>query len=185
MEKLTKKQLEVIKGCLEDSIVNIDFIDRLKEQGLIDRSFKDGWYYNETGLVYFSTDKEGLYGFVNGVWSDSYFFDNRDLYAALDEEVEEVLTVEAKKRGFKVGVSYIGVSCKVKSTYTTVKKYKLVSGRSFAMFGKHFNSDNRTENFSEDSCGGLIFCDGEWAEVDAAKKEKQYITFDGKTYREV
>jgi hypothetical protein len=63
---------------------------------------KDGYLlnYSETGIVF---------GFLNGNYSSNYYFykyhyDNAK--PATDEEVEEALIKEAKKRGFKKGVKF-------------------------------------------------------------------------------
>jgi hypothetical protein len=91
---------------------------------------------------------EETYGFdYKGRWSRNWCenISSTKYTPATDKEVEEALIKEAKKRGFKKGVSFLSISDGVKK-----------QGSNFGYYGNN-----------NQIClgGGTIFKDGEWAEV--------------------
>ena len=184
MEKLSKDQEEAVLRVFQASLTPLKFKEHLREKGLIEECFKSGWYNNRFGLAYFDDKKKGLYGFHNGEWGLKcmIYFCNKGLIKPIHLVIEAALIKEAKKRGFKEGVSYISIDCGIKATYTSVHSYSLQEDGDLIMYGEHFNNDNKSEYFNSEFNGGSIFSDGKWAEI---TEQKKTINVDGVIYKEV
>jgi len=75
---------------------------------------------------------------------------------ATHEEVEQALTAEAKKRGFKKGVRYIGMLTPTEES-CGISKFSL--------------HKNTTNEYLTDGCGGSVYANGKWATIIEDKKE--------------
>jgi hypothetical protein len=124
-----------------------EFPELFKEDALV----VGKWYKeNDSEFLIFITNLNDAsyagYGFnMSAKWQDSLGRVNLKHTLATDKEVEEALIKEAKKRGFKKGVSFLSISDGVKK-----------QGSNFGYYGNN-----------NQIClgGGTIFKDGEWAEV--------------------
>jgi hypothetical protein len=120
--------------------------------------FKAGWYKNtvidlEDILIYWDEEKKSLYGFdTSGNWFDDEqygFHEDYDI-PATDKEVQEALIEEAKRRGFKEGVT-----CRF-------------NGETFKLELKDFYIEGITLDGTagfRDAYGNVVFKDGKWAEI--------------------
>lgn len=129
------------------------------------------WYRSkeQKEIIFFAERIEGQkvwgYGFNEGIWkTDTFFagFHNPCLEAS-KEEVEQALIAEAKKRGFKEGVSI-----------------KAWTKGSYKIFGSQFRynaEENRVEPGIYECANSLylgdcqVFKDGKWAEIIEDKLE--------------
>jgi hypothetical protein len=126
----------------------------------------NGWYkdeenewcmFFENGIIKYGLD-------VNSDWRDNLctkYTLRVDDYKATYKEVEEALIKEAKKRGFKEGVSFLSISDGVK--------------KQGSYFG-YYSTNNQI-------ClgGGTIFKDGQWATIVETITKKQAEKELGKT----
>ena len=113
------------------------------------------WYKKNTeGIAYYGGKFPQCYGinsgekWVNGVY---WFHDEDDWIEASKEEVQEALVAEAKRRGFKKGVTIAKTGINNNLGFTPYP----ISGR--FMF---YPSDNLLDSNGQ----GYVFKDGEWAE---------------------
>lgn len=147
-----------------------DFFIKTQEadkEGLLKEEFKVGKWYKwdkteKTDVLFYATeltDYPAIYGYGfggKGVWSDeTFFYRNPNNYndalthliPATDQEVEEALIKEAKKRGYKSG----NYECLKGSTFTHNDDYEYDRGELFT----GFINDQRN----------IIFSNGKWAEI--------------------
>jgi len=132
------------------------------------------WYHSKYGkwtyLLYLVSIDKGLdsctaYGFVDGEWySQKDINFDTDQIRATDQEVETALIKEAKKRGFKEGVSII-----------TPKGNKVTQKCNKYHFNKHLNILATNESYTELNFDS-IFIDGKWAEI---IEEPKTVTLNG------
>jgi hypothetical protein len=159
--EITKYQIEKLAD--EDSIVK----DCLKEwfPDAFKAELEVGKWYKMKGDIHFLCNFNGnignngnSYGFnLTGKWMDnSMCFHNSDTYVeATPEEVESALINEAKKRGFKNGVTilrgdwYFGFS----APKVTIEKEQ------YPTSGFEFRNDTLLLD------GYIIFYSGNWAEI--------------------
>lgn len=155
---ITEEQLEKLKN-LTDSRVN----------EILNLGLKVGeWYkYNNCILNYKETNNGNIkaYGLIPySGWGDNYRCGNspEKWIKATHQEVEQVLTDEAKKRGFKQGVRF---KCLITNEIgEMMEDYLLMNG----CFGR----DNSLESaFKNDIINGVLFKDGVWAEIIDEKAE--------------
>lgn len=135
----------------------------LTEKGLIKDKLEIGKWYKSfiggsTALVCYQKTKEFKrdvgYG-INyaGNWSCDIVMN--ECIEATKEEVEEALIKEAKKRGFKEGVTI---------TELNLKSHEVINEGGF-----HFYGSNIMHKGSHS--GWCIFKDGKWAEILSSKKK--------------
>ena len=131
------------------------------------------WYkYNNCILNYRGVKDCGIiqaYGFVGGDWVyvDNFGNSPEQWIKATEQEVGQVLTDEAKKRGFKQGVKF---KCLITNEIgEMIEDYILMNG--------NFGRDNSLESaFKNDIINGVLFKDGVWAEIiDDKSKLKEEI----------
>lgn len=160
---ITEEQLEQLKN-LNNSRVN----------EILNLGLKVGEWYkdlNDKGLYYMTEIKEDRFYFLGfdtiGDWevNDWYLTNNCVLSKATKQEIEQALTNEAKRRGFKEGIrvklfdSMYDISTFNNGEFTYQKDY------------------NRFGIRGGDSCGSfaVLFKDGQWAEIIDDKTE---LTFE-------
>ena len=160
---ITEEQLEQLKN-LNNSRVN----------EILNLGLKVGEWYkdlNDKGLYYMTEIKEDGFYFLGfdtiGDWevNDWYLTNNCVLSKATKQEIEQALTNEAKRRGFKEGIrvklfdSMYDISTFNNGEFTYQKDY------------------NRFGIRGGDSCGSfaVLFKDGQWAEIIDDKTE---LTFE-------
>ena len=104
------------------------------------------WYKREGYLMVWNNGKN-TYGFYNGTYDNFWNLSStEDLILATNQEVEDALFSEAKKRGYKKG-NYV---CLIN------KKVELYAG--YLISYNHYNNNLWIEN-------GCVFQNGEWAEI--------------------
>ena len=131
------------------------------------------WYkYNNCILNYRGVKDWGIiqaYGFVGGDWVyvDNFGNSPEQWIKATEQEVGQVLTDEAKKRGFKQGVKF---KCLITNEIgEMMEDYLLMNG----CFGR---GNSLESAFKNDFINGVLFKDGVWAEIIDDKTElKQEI----------
>ena len=118
-----------------------------------------GWFKDETQDDFLAYYKNNIRQY--GINSTGHWFDNCSSHcldsndeSANDEEVEQALIKEAKKRGFKEGVKYICEGFPVVLINFLELTYYSGSG-----------------GYLTDGHGGSIFNDGKWATIIEDKKE--------------
>lgn len=163
-------------NIIHDDYTKISFSDfeRLvlkKEQSSNPLRLEIGRWYKDTSLVMFESNYICLtkindlgvegYGFINRVWSSEITNKCFKPELAANEEVEDALISEAKRRGFKDGVEYISAS---------------TGSRFIASNNFRFGS---CETETRLLCGeGCIFYNGIWAEIiEQPKEDKEEINF--------
>ena len=135
------------------------------------------WYkdLDGKGLYYITKIKEDSFWFygldVNGNWEDNdwYLIKNCNLSKATKQEIEQTLTEEAKRRGFKKGVKF---KCLISAEVgVLIEDYFLYNGS--------FGRGNSLESaFKNDIINGVLFKEGQWAEIIDDKYElKQEIKY--------
>lgn len=152
-----------------------DFNPFLKEKGLIEEQFEDGWY-RFTGMntgkhsFYYINEDKTNYGIscING-WVENLnlSIDHKNMSKATPKEVEEALIKEAKKRGFKKGAKFIGLRGAVEIICSYNPKL-LVDTKDCLVCGEDYIFNYRN--------------DGKWAEIVEEKKEE--IDFNTPEWRE-
>jgi hypothetical protein len=119
--------------------------------------FEVGWYKNTARdnkdiLIYWNEHKKSLYGFdINGDWFDDEEYGFHEYYdiPATDKEVKEALIEEAKRRGFKEGVTVNEVGDRCNGNMTIIgNEYDLFSRNKKLMVGD-----------------GIVFNNGKWADI--------------------
>jgi hypothetical protein len=158
--KLTKKQQEFIKDAYSHSDVSQTWKNLIKDNfpKLFEATELEvgKWYYNDYNQLWFVTKIKDYcaygYGFKScGEWaceSKKYNY-SLDLKPATDEEVEQALIKEAKKRGFKKGVV-------AESVYD--KHYSGIIDGEFSV------QDGQLWCDALDNCYSIqLFKDGKWA----------------------
>ena len=126
------------------------------------------WYkYDNCILNYKETNKDNIkaYGIIPYFdWGDNYNCGNNPekWIKATYEEIEQALTDEAKRRGFKQGVKF---KCLITNEIgEMVEDYLLYNGS--------FGIGNSLESaFKNDIINGVLFKDGVWAEIIDDKTE--------------
>jgi hypothetical protein len=170
--ELHKSVPEILKKEIENELPDL-FKPKNKVGGWVqDISLESGkslWFIEKIDGSKSLNNPVLSYGFdMDGDWDDSSYrmseLLNSQLYRpATEEEVQEALINEAKKRGFKNGVKYNDVSI-----YKGIKTLKM-----FDNIKCYIENDNQLT----DGCGGSIFCNGKWAEIiDDKAKLKEAIS---------
>ena len=120
---------------------------------------KSGWYKNKTHkqwLTYYDFDNNNLYGFDTfGNWievDNMSVYNSSNDYLADPKEVEQRLIEEAKRRGFKEGV-----------TFRSPDGIENQSVQDASVKPYMYNARNFSLACSELS--GVIFCEGIWATI--------------------
>ena len=147
------EKLEKAKQDIQDKI------DKLKNETTIKvGNWYKGSYNDNRNIIFYAReideDEDIIgYGFVENGWSYNAIFSNLDsetmktIKPATNEEVEAALIKEAKKRGFKEGVKFKGLSEGLGDVVAiTTVKYDI-------------------NNKSLYSNGEWIFKDGQWSEI--------------------
>ena len=159
---ITEKQKQQLID-LNDSRVN----------DILELGLKVGkWYkYNNCILNYKETNKNNIkaYGIIPCFgWEDNYNCGNspEQWIKATKQEIEQALTNEAKRRGFKEGVKF---KCLITNEIGEMTEdYLLMNGC--------FGIGNSLESaFKNDIINGVLFKDGVWAEIIDDKAE---LTFE-------
>lgn len=122
----------------------------------------EGFYFNKTG---------GYKGFCNDLGFHDCVF-------ATEQEIEEVLIDEAKRRGFKEGVKF---KCLI-----TNKIGEMIED--CHLFNGCFGGDNSLESaFKNDNINGVLFKDGRWAEIveDKAKLKQEIKELEVMKFKEL
>lgn len=152
----------------------------LREKGLLKEEFKAGWYKwgvcklfltkKISSVVYlgygFGIDRKWIEG--NGVW----WLDGKPTTPMTTEEVSEMLKEEAKKRGFKYGVTFYDFD---NSRNETIINDEL----------KHGDTSNRnvlyaiTDRLKDGHSLGVLFLNGKWADI---VEEKKLSNFPSRKY---
>ena len=153
--KLTKEQQQFLKESHKE--VSSEWKEKLEKNfpKLFPRvEFEVGkWYVSDMGSIVNLQCLRGNYGFnPEGIWfnefEDGVFEKSRP---ATDEEVEEALIKEAKKRGFAMGVEYAD------SPY---------DGQSYVIGRNSFRSGwDYSSMYGLELEGLTIFKDGKWATI--------------------
>ena len=133
---------------------------------ILDLGLKVGkWYkYNNCILNYKETNKNNIkaYGIIPYFgWGDNYNCGNNPekWIKATYEEIEQALTDEAKRRGFKQGVKF---KCLITNEIGEMIEDYLLS----------FGRGNSLESaFKDKNINGVLFKDGVWAEIIDDKTE--------------
>lgn len=154
--KITKERvLEAANSCSDAKSVLKKLFPEVFES-----DFEVGkWYYDiyeNTVCLLSSVCKDGGLNFVKNIFGeDGCWYAGKGRYShfrpATQEEVEEALIKEAKRRGFKEGVKF-------KTIYGSMRTVDVIKCdyEDFAVYCKG---------------GGVIYEDGKWAEVVSGKKE--------------
>ena len=167
MEKLTEEQEKAVKYCFRRSDSKKEFKEMLEVAGLIyETKDLNKWYRStdECGFLVFLTRKRNTkeieyYGFSEEVWTDNdwlhegYLRD--DMTEATDEEVEEALIVEAKKR--------YNVHDKLK--YFKGNSREQVINKMYEFIYRPCDNELLIRGASNSRCALVIFKEGKWAEV--------------------
>ena len=123
----------------------------------------NGKYTNKNNVDNYGFDYNGIFQEVIGVHKHEV----NEYYEATKQEIEQALTNEAKRRGFKQGVKF---KCLITHKIgEMIEDYLLMNG----CFGR----DNSLESaFKNDIINGVLFKDGVWAEIiDDKSKLKEEI----------
>lgn len=146
-----------------------DWKQRIKEWFPEWNKRQSGWYYNNTKnvLSYYDFENKIQYGFnAAGGW---YNVNNVKLsgteYPAPEKEVEERLIKEAKRRGFKRGVSFVNLFNR-KDFTARIGRFELLSGGELVL-------DNNT----------IFNLSGQWAEIISTPEPDEYITVNNIKYK--
>jgi hypothetical protein len=156
---------------MKTKVTKEDLQNRLNEvQKMID-NFKEEtklevgkWYKTENGRITFLESFESCkgYGFNHSNWHNTeigftFISDPEDWNPATNKEVEDALIKEAKKRGFKDGITVIRPN-----EWGEVNNNVTLSGNEFNFNGNWFGTYK----------GRRLFKDGVWAEIIEDKKPK-------------
>lgn len=181
--KITEKQKQQLID-LNDSRVN----------EILDLGFKVGeWYKGDKvfqSLIYITrttNDSTGVkfnrlyyFGFLDGIWVENDYIANTEheqsLIKSTHQEVEQALTYEAKRRGFKEGAKFKSlsengkirtISDKIYVIYYIDENFLTISTSEEEWHNKHDAQSNPT-----------IFKDGVWAEIIDENPEQNKVTKD-------
>lgn len=171
MENYTITKEQILK--LGESIVN-DYHLKQWFPEAFKKELEVGKWYKMKGNIHFLCNFNGKignngdsYGFnLVGEWTnDSMCFQNCDTYVeATDEEVEEALIAEAKKKGYKAGTRLVPLLCCSCEIMGEGEDYKY----------KSKVSDNIGHRLELNGTG--IYQDGKWAEI--IHEETKVITME-------
>lgn len=154
-----------------------DWKQRIKEWFPEWNKRQSGWYYNNTKnvLSYYDFENKTQYGFnAAGGW---YNVNNVKLsgteYPAPEKEVEERLIEEAKRRGYKEGISVVDVIDK--------ERVKILHD-DFRFFIKDM-ATNKNATTLMMGYQRVVFNDGKWAEIISTPEPDEYITLNNIKYK--
>lgn len=159
MEKLSKEQEEAVIEVFDNSWTSLEFKSHLKEKGLIESDAVIGkWYKFGAALIFFN-GKVGngcTHGFKsNGDWCTVMGF-------------------------HKKNSNVLATSLEVEIAF--IRKFER-NNNSFEHYQWYNDGHQCLYGWNEGETSTELYRQGKWTAV--AKKEKQYITVDGKTYREI
>lgn len=180
MKTLDKEQKDYVVGLIRTfnkALTDQDEITEqfLKQKGLIEESFKVGWYKStdDCGILGFMSEvydrnRVRFYGIdLNGKWNNNDWvredYLNCSMILMTPSEVSEALIKEAKKRGFKEGVK---TEClNVDGEVETIGEFQT------------FTEDGRLLFGSDSAVGWCCIMDknGKWAEI-IEEKEEEFTT---------
>lgn len=191
MKNYTTEEKQMINDVLDSyrklifslpfsSVIDIEPHEQFKrDSGLLNELEVGEWYKCEKSkaIIYYRVDGWDNYGFNNsGEWTKEYCLssDSTIWTKATHEEVETALIAEAKKRGFKEGVTI-----KVAHVNEEEKLYE---------FNPYLNDDNILYSQSKCNINGAertLFYNGYWATIintELTELEEQYSKVEAELY---